>query len=153
MTKFYLLFLLAAGICCTSVHAQNLPHWMTEDERALLPYYLQQHDDLRDIQIPDFVPRASAEWEEIQALMITWTTYTSILKPIVDAAQEECLVYIVCTDSNSVKNSLASSGIPLTNVKFVIKGYLLNHRRQLHRQGSIHWYGHCIILLKKIQRV
>ena len=103
--------------------AQNLPHWMTEEERSLIPSYMLNLEGVRDITPPDFTPRASAEWEEIQGLTITWTSYTSILKPIVDAAQEECIVYIVCTDSNSVKNSLTSSGIPLTNVKFLVKSF------------------------------
>jgi agmatine/peptidylarginine deiminase len=96
---------------------------MTDDERSQLPSYLVPNEGIRDISPPDFTPRSSAEWEEIEGLVITWTSYTSILKPIVDAAQEECNVYIVCTDSNSVKSSLTSSGIPLTNVKFLVKSF------------------------------
>src|SRR4030095_13980972 len=123
MNKVYFFCLLLSFTSITHVFSQNLPHWMTDEERALLPSYLSRSDGIRDIVIPDFKPRTSAEWEEIQALMITWTTYTSILKPIVAAAQQECIVYIVCTDSNSVKSSLTSSGIPLTNVKFLVQGF------------------------------
>ncbi|MEO6166724.1 MAG: agmatine deiminase family protein [Chitinophagales bacterium] len=115
----FFFFLFSAG----KINAQNLPHWMTDEERALLPSYLINTEGVRDINPPAFTPRASAEWEEIQGLVVTWTSYTPILKLIVDAAQEECKVYIVCTDSNSVKNTLTSSGIPLTNVKFLIKSF------------------------------
>jgi agmatine/peptidylarginine deiminase len=81
--------------------------------------YLLRSDGIRGTDPPAWQPRAMAEWEEIQGLLITWTSYTSILKQIVDYAQEECVVYIVCSDSNSVINTLTSSGIPLTNVKFL----------------------------------
>ncbi|HUM46492.1 MAG TPA: agmatine deiminase family protein [Chitinophagales bacterium] len=123
MNKLFLLGFFVALFSAGKITAQDLPHWMTEEERALLPSYLINTEGIRDINPPAFTPRASAEWEEIQGLTITWTSYTSILKPIVDAAQEECKVYIVCTDSNSVKSSLASSGIPLTNVKFLVKSF------------------------------
>ncbi|MBK9730941.1 MAG: agmatine deiminase family protein [Chitinophagaceae bacterium] len=123
MKKIFPLLFLILIFSSGKMIAQNLPHWMTEEERALLPSYLINTEGIRDITPPDFTPRASAEWEEIQGLTITWTSYTTILKAIVDAAQEECVVYIVCTDSNSVKNSLTSSGIPLTNVKFLVKSF------------------------------
>ena len=60
-----------------------------------------------------------AEWEQLDGIMITWTSYTSILRQIVDYAQEEGIVYIVCSDSNTVKNFLTSGGVPLTNLKFI----------------------------------
>jgi len=61
-----------------------------------------------------------AEWEEIQALVITWTSYPVILRQIVAQAQTQCKVIIHCSDSNSVKNNLLSNGVPIgTNVKFL----------------------------------
>lgn len=63
--------------------------------------------------------RTMAEWEEVQGIIITWTSYTSILRQIVDYAQDECIVYIVCTDSNTVRSSLTSGGVPLINLKFI----------------------------------
>src|SRR4030095_4955419 len=64
--------------------------------------------------------RTMAEWEEISALQITWTQELAILRQIVDYAQEECLVYIICSDSNSVKTYLTSGGVPLYNIKYLI---------------------------------
>lgn len=63
--------------------------------------------------------RTAAQWEEQQALLITWTAFPVIQRQIVAAAQQECNVIIHCADSNAVKSDLTSNGIPLTNVKFI----------------------------------
>jgi agmatine deiminase len=70
--------------------------------------------------------RTMAQWEEVQALQITWTSYTSVLREIVRAARLETQVYIVCgttcsgsTDSNSVKTYLTAGGVPLSNVHYI----------------------------------
>ena len=63
--------------------------------------------------------RTMAEWEEIQSLVITWASFTGILSDIADFAQEQCEVIIICSDSNSVKSTLTSNGVPLTNIKYV----------------------------------
>ncbi|MEW6469411.1 MAG: agmatine deiminase family protein [Bacteroidota bacterium] len=62
--------------------------------------------------------RTAAEWEEIDYLCITWTSYQSMLREIVRNAQNECTVYIICTDSNTVKSYLTSGGVPLVNLHF-----------------------------------
>ncbi len=67
--------------------------------------------------------RTGAEWEEIQALTITWTSYQSVLKEIVRNAQTECKVIIICTDSNSVKNYLNNYSVPLVNLGFIQAPY------------------------------
>lgn len=68
---------------------------------------------------PPFSVRTMAQWEEVQTLVLTWTSYPSILAQIVDAAQEECQVLIHCTDSNQVRSYLLGAGVPLTNVNFL----------------------------------
>jgi len=68
---------------------------------------------------PNFPVRAAAEWEEVQALFITWTSFPSIQKEIVRYARQECKVVIVCTDSNAVKSYLTSNGVPLTNIAYL----------------------------------
>lgn len=67
--------------------------------------------------------RTAGEWEEVQTLLITWTSYPSIHAQIVDAAQEECEVLISCTDSTQVKTYLTNAGVPLTNVNFLECGF------------------------------
>jgi agmatine deiminase len=39
--------------------------------------------------------RTMAEWEEVQAICITWTGYKSILAKIVEEVQSECEVIIL----------------------------------------------------------
>jgi agmatine deiminase len=74
----------------------------------------------RGISTPPEGPlRTMAEWEEIQTLVITWTSFPSILAQIVDHAQEECEVLIACSDSIQVKNYLTGQGVPHTNVSFI----------------------------------
>lgn len=60
--------------------------------------------------------RTSAEWEEIEALTISWTGYPCIQKQIVAGAQAECLVVIFASNPNEVENYLTdnSCGGPLT---------------------------------------
>lgn len=75
---------------------------------------------------PTLPVRNMAQWEETQALTITWTSYQSVLREIVRAARQETQVYIVCgsactgsTDSTSVKNYLTAGGVPLSNVHYI----------------------------------
>lgn len=64
--------------------------------------------------------RALAEWEELQAVVITWAGYSSILTEIVRHAREECEVIIVCTNDAVVKNTLGGAGVDWsTNVTFI----------------------------------
>lgn len=109
----------------TSVNAQDLPHYMTPQEKSILgTYYKNLPTYQTDVPTPPPTPvRTMAEWEELSALQITWTTQQAILRQIVDYAQEECLVYIVCSDSNAVKTYLTQGGVPHTNVKFLITGF------------------------------
>jgi len=102
--------------------AQDLPHQMTEEEKQLW----QTYKPLLFPELSDPPPtpvRTMAEWEELQGILITWTSYTSILRQIVDYAQDEGLVYIVCSDSNSVKSYLTAGGVPLVNLRFLITSF------------------------------
>ncbi len=61
--------------------------------------------------------RSMAEWEEIQALTIAWTSYPAILKQIVAAAQSETKVIILtedAADTESYLTSVNSGGAALT---------------------------------------
>ena len=76
--------------------------------------------------------RTMAQWEEEQALTITWISYKPVLLEIVKAAALETKVYIICgsqcpttgggSDSITVKNYLSSGGAPassLLNVHYI----------------------------------
>lgn len=115
-------FLMIMFILCSKLDAQQaLPIGYAPDEVARMPAYLQQARISGSAQPPAGSElRTMAEWEEIQALTITWTGYPSILKEIVRAAQLETQIYIVCSDSITVQNYLTGNSIPLTNIHYTI---------------------------------
>src|SRR6187401_1170898 len=115
-------------IYCFSVPAQPLNHAMSAAEKLQMGDYLRKHQQdqlFSGITIPPVSPvRASAEWEEIDALIIAWTNpYYAIQRDIIRFSQTETQVYIVCNDSNVVISNLNSFSVPLTNVHFLIVPY------------------------------
>ncbi len=118
-TRVRLLVLLALLIN-QNLFSQDLPHKMTEAEQRIYKNYVPPGFGTDETNPPYQKVRTLAEWEENQAVMVTWTSYTSILAQIVDYVQDECVCVIVCTDSNSVKSQLTSYGVPLVNLRFLI---------------------------------
>lgn len=102
-----------------------LPKGMTEYEKTIMEDYLQSFNDRGITTPPPYSDiRCMAEWEEVQALVITWTgSFNTIQSQIVDAAQDECLVIIHCNDSNSVKTALNSNGVPDVNIDYIEVGF------------------------------
>ncbi|MBI5404349.1 MAG: agmatine deiminase family protein [Ignavibacteriae bacterium] len=121
--KKFVLFLFAILFVSVSVYSQFLPNYLTEYEKKIYPYYIPPVGNEKDVNPPYNPVRTIAEWEENQAVMVTWTSYTSIIAQIVDYIQDECICLIICTDSNSVKSQLTSFGVPLTNLAFLIKPF------------------------------
>jgi agmatine/peptidylarginine deiminase len=68
--------------------------------------------------------RSMAEWEELQALVVTWNGHAAILANIIRAARTECRVIVCCNSAftvNSAQNYLSSQGVDISsNVEFVI---------------------------------
>jgi agmatine/peptidylarginine deiminase len=121
MKYFTLMAGLFAGL---NVFSQStLPAGMAPGEPVMMPAYLNNVQPAGITTPPTQPIRTAAEWEEIQALTITWTSYTSTLREIVRAAQQETQVYIICSDSNTVKNYLTSGNVPLINLHYVIAPY------------------------------
>ena len=120
-----LIFLGIACIWFNAIYAQTqtLPKQLTEEEKNLLPYYQIPHYPGERTDPPPYSVRTMAEWEELQGIMITWASFHSILAQIVDYAQEECTVYIVCSDSNSVKTYLTNNAIPLRNIQYIVTNF------------------------------
>ena len=112
-------------------YSQEMPHSLTQEEQLLMPSFLkQQFQAEKSTGKVYFTPppynglRSMAEWEEISALVITWSTYTPVLKEVVRNAVNECLVYINCSDSTSVKTYLSANSptgaVNLTNVRYIV---------------------------------
>ncbi len=123
--------LLLSLLVVTSSFAQStdemLPKGFAEGEELLIPVYNEWRQN-RTVVACEPLPadasiRTMAEWEELQALAITWTGFTGILTQIVAAAVEQCQVIIICTNQAPVINQLNAQGIDLTNVTFVEDDY------------------------------
>ena len=130
MKKFNLhsvivLFIVIYSNCYSQKDLDFLPKYMTPSENTMMEAYLSSFEG-KGISTPppyDNI-RTAAEWEEVQALVITWTNqYNSIQRKIVDAAQEECTVIIHCSDSNQVKSYLNGQGVPDVNIDYIEAPY------------------------------
>lgn len=104
-----------------AIAQQNLPIGLSpQEEQLMLSGQYQFSNQSRGVATaPAFPVRTMAQWEEVQSLVLTWTSYLPILAQIADAAQEEAEVIIHCADSNSVKTYLTNQGVPLTNIKYI----------------------------------
>jgi agmatine/peptidylarginine deiminase len=103
-----------------AVFAQDLPKGLTPAEAEMMKSYIFPSSPDAFTNPPNMPVRTMAEWETLDGILVTWTSYLPILRQTVDFAQDECTVYIVCSDSNSVKTYLTSGGVPLINLKFII---------------------------------
>ena len=105
---------------------ENLPNGFGIGEKEKMPLYMQsfKNNSSTSITTPPTSPvRTMAEWEESQAIVITWTSYTAVLRQIVNYAQDECKVIIICSDSNQVKTNLTNNSIPIKNIAFLKTSY------------------------------
>lgn len=104
---------------------QGLPKGITRSEvaDALRDGYVTPGN--RGIETPPAFPniRTAAEWEEIQALTISWQGYSGILKQIVHAAVNECEVIILTENAATTESYLLNSSfggpVDLTNVTLI----------------------------------
>tara|TARA_B100000886_G_scaffold339770_1_gene306262 strand:+ start:10365 stop:12179 length:1815 start_codon:yes stop_codon:yes gene_type:complete len=125
-----LLFLLFSSFA----YAQYLPKDFAPNEREKgflkslgiteNPYHKNtSSSNIFTIPPPEEV-RTMAEWEEIQALTITWSTSYNIeeeiiLSQIVANAVQECQVIIICEEKSEVESYLLNQGISTDNVYFI----------------------------------
>jgi agmatine deiminase len=104
-------------------------HQMDAAEKALIPSYMLSRSapvgtlpNTFSVTPPASPVRTIAEWEELQALMVGWKSYPSILREIVRAAKQETRVIIVFTSPDtqtSLINYLAAGGVDTVNVTFL----------------------------------
>lgn len=115
------LFLITSVLFTLSSLAQEvLPKGHTPREIAEQPFYKVPHSRASFTAPPtNSNLRTAAEWEEMRGTVISWKAYTTFLSEIVRYAQEEGLVYIFCSDSNSVRSTLQNASIPLNNVRCI----------------------------------
>lgn len=75
----------------------------------------------KGITTPPVSPiRNAAEWEEMQACLISWKSgYEAFLSQIIKYARLEAKVYVYCSDSNTVKNYLTNNSISTQNTAYI----------------------------------
>ena len=105
--------------------AQELPHFLSPGELRLMPAYRQNLSvqTRSSMAVSPMSPvRTIAEWEELQALLVTWKSYPSILRQIVKAAKTETRVivaYEAPDTPSSLTAYLAAGGVDTVNVTFL----------------------------------
>ena len=127
MKQYYLLALLPILIFGNIQAQEVLPHYSTAEEKAEMKDYLESLTSSVSMLTPNPPPapvRTMAEWEEIQAIMISWQSWVDdILGEIVRHSQEECEVIIFASNVNVVNGYLAANGIPTDNVTVLPEDY------------------------------
>jgi len=113
-------------LCITILNAQEnlnpLPKHLTDYEQKLLDLGLYQPPSSQASSFtdpPDFRTRTIGEWEELQAVVVTWGSFYSVLREIVRYSKEEVEVINVCQDSTAIKSYLTSNGIDFDNLTFI----------------------------------
>jgi agmatine/peptidylarginine deiminase len=115
-------FLLLAALLTVSAALAQDGHRMGAGEFPLLPGYMQSRAAAHPgtLAVPPAGPvRTMAEWEELQALVVGWKSYPSILREIVRAAKASSRVIVVYESPdnvNSITNYLAAGGVDTVNV-------------------------------------
>lgn len=106
------------GMNIHSYAQEILPKGLTPQEESLIADY--QFSGTHYTPPPTESVRTSAQWEEVEYLVLGWTPgYQNIQRQIVEAAVEECKVLIATTNQTSVENYLSTNGVDITNVEFV----------------------------------
>lgn len=115
----FLFLVVLLSITALAVNAQNLPHYMTEQEKKLMPVYLENISSKGITTPPDFPVRSAAEWEEMQGVVISWQQFTSVLTQIVGYSVNQGKVYIASEYPSSVQSTLTSAGISMDSIVFL----------------------------------
>ena len=127
----FLIFLFFQSIIIYGQEEEVLPRGLSESEAFDLQTgtvsFLSPPPTSPDwVSPPPGTVRSLAEWEELEAVVITWTGsggITAILKEIVRYAKEEVQVIIICSSPALVTNLLAGVGINTDNITFVQAGF------------------------------
>ena len=112
-----------AGYLSAQHPETDLPRYLSEWEKTQ-PITPGQESELGFTAPPSVPVRTMAEWEELQALVITWRSQPAILTEIVRAARAECRVIVSCNDQATVslaQSTLTGAGVDISsNVTFLV---------------------------------
>ena len=124
-----LLGFIALAFSSHALSQRSWPHALPDQERDHVERIGFEQHTSRGIETPppyDNI-RTAAEWEEVEALTISWTDFPCIQKQIVAAAKEECTVIIFADDENQVTDYLTGNqcggALTLDNIQVVSAEY------------------------------
>ncbi|MCB9299522.1 MAG: agmatine deiminase family protein [Lewinellaceae bacterium] len=122
MKQLFTTLLLSLLFFGTTAQVSPLPNYPTAREADKMQEWLlkPRPTNTRVVPMPPPAPiRTMAEWEEVQAVIITWAGEYAILREIVRAAVTECRVIIIASNPASVAANLTNNNIPLDNVDII----------------------------------
>ena len=94
-------FLICSFFLNLCLQAQNpLPRYMTAEEQTIVNKGEYTPPTSMNLSPPPGPVRVPAEWEEMDAVIIVWEAFSSILAQITDALKEDVEVIIVCPNIN-----------------------------------------------------
>ncbi len=129
-------------------YAQNLPVGLTAHEINALQNYSppftedgnRNYNFLVNPPVANHI-RSMAEWEESRGYIVTWTSYSSMLREIVRYGKQECRMYVVTNNAQNVITDLQNNGMDTTNITFLNAPY---------NSVWVRDYGHNNVYLNKV---
>lgn len=120
LTRKFCILLLCSLSFNFWLQAQNpLPKHMTAEEQLMVDKGEYTPSTTNQLSPPPGPVRVPAEWEEMDAVIIVWEGFNSILAQITEALKEDVEVIIVCPNITSTQNYLTGQGIDWSeNVSF-----------------------------------
>lgn len=120
------LFLLPCpGFASEEERGEPLPASLTPAERELIAkdhagYLRSKYDTpwMRNARAPQNVLRTPGEFEKVDGLVLGWSGYSEVLKPLAAHASKVAKVYIGCSASSaeSIRNQIAQAGGVAENI-------------------------------------
>ncbi len=114
-------------LLCGSLFSQEIPfqggHLPYENAASAWERFIEPQQSLFVPSPPPYPVRHMAEWEELQALCISWNKYPSILTQIALHASKEVKVMVFCNDEDTkvfAENALIDAGATMENIEFSI---------------------------------
>lgn len=118
--------LLSSGSAALAAGRQNLPQGLSESERT----YLRDHfeDYLKKKlsvpgagRVPTGIKAAPAEFDRCEGVIFAYTQYTSLVRELVKETAMDARAFVVVSDESdesSVRRTLESDGVNMSNVTF-----------------------------------
>ncbi|GEM_PF-386134 len=115
--KYFITVFFLTVISTITLAQEILPKGLTEEEKKDYHEYLKhfEYGD-KNTQPPSTPPRTPAEFEEMDAVLLTWGGFSDELREIARHASQRVFVYIVADNPSAVQNFLTQGGVSMDNI-------------------------------------